>query len=105
MIEPAPIQAPPLIDDNGKPIGKFSRNWLRWFVQLPKSISDSAIPAGSITGDIIRWDAVSNAWEVKSEPFEFKGLVLTPALASLIDAEGAIYYNSSNKAVMVCTGV
>jgi hypothetical protein len=63
------------------------------------------LPEGNVTGDIIRWNSDLNGWEVKSEPFEFAGLVLTPALASLIDAEGAIYYKSDTKSVMVCTEV
>jgi hypothetical protein len=61
------------------------------------------IPIGINTGDFIRWNAIMENWEVAEEPEHFKGLVLTPALASLIDAEGAIYYNSLNKGVMVCT--
>ena len=58
---------------------------------------------GTVTGDFIRYNAVSDRWEVAAEPIHLKGLVLTPALASLIDAEGAIYYDSASKAVMVCT--
>jgi hypothetical protein len=60
---------------------------------------------GTTTGDFIRYDAVSGRWEATAEPLLFRGLVLTPALASLIDAEGAIYYNSASKAVMVCTDI
>jgi len=68
------------------------------------------LPAGIVTdgineGDILRWDSAGGVWEVKAEPLEFQGLVLTPALASLIDAEGAIYYKSDTKSVMVCTDV
>jgi len=65
----------------------------------------AALAPGTITGDIIRWDDVTEVWEVVSEPFYFAGLVLTPALASLIEAEGAIYYNSSQKSILVCTEV
>ena len=61
--------------------------------------------AGTATGDFIRFNAVSDRWEVAVEPIALKGFVLTPALASLIDAEGAIYYNSATKAVMVCTDI
>lgn len=60
---------------------------------------------GTVTGDFIRYNAVSDRWEVAAEPIHLKGLVLTPALASLIDAEGAIYYDSASKAVMVCTDI
>jgi hypothetical protein len=65
----------------------------------------SALPTGSTTGDIIRYNTVAGAWEVASEPFSFKGLVLTPALASLVDAIGAIYFDSALKAVLVCTDI
>jgi folate-dependent tRNA-U54 methylase TrmFO/GidA len=60
---------------------------------------------GSITGDIIRWNADTEAWEVKSEPLSFTQIILTPALASIIDTEGSIYYNSTQKAVLVCTDI
>jgi hypothetical protein len=65
----------------------------------------STLPVGSTTGDIIRYNTVAGAWEVASEPFSFKGLVLTPALASLVDAIGAIYFDSALKAVLVCTDI
>jgi len=60
---------------------------------------------GTTTGDFIRYNAVSARWEATAEPILLRGLVLTPALASLIDAEGAIYYNSASKVVMVCTDI
>lgn len=60
---------------------------------------------GVETGDIIRWNDSTGEWEVKSEPFEFKGIVLTPALAALADTLGGMYFNSSTKSVMVCTEV
>ena len=63
------------------------------------------LPDGETTGEFVRYNSVTGAWEVSSEPVVLKGLVLTPALASLIDAEGAIYYNSTQKAVLVCTEV
>jgi len=63
------------------------------------------LPNGYYTGDLVRWNEDLGAWEVKSEPIQFKGIVLTPALASLIDAEGAMYYNSLQKAVLVCTSI
>jgi hypothetical protein len=67
--------------------------------------TSTGFPAGVMTGDFIRYDAVDGRWEVATEPVVLKGLVLTPALASLIDAEGAIYYNSANKSVLVCTEI
>jgi len=72
----------------------------------PRGLSGTTgLPAGSVTGQVPRYNATANAWETASEPFAFKGLVLTPALASLIDTEGAIYYNSTTKSVMVCTQI
>ena len=64
-----------------------------------------SLPVGTNTGDFIRFNAGSSAWEVAVEPLSFKGLILTPALTSLVDIEGALYYNSTEKAVKVCTSV
>ena len=61
------------------------------------------LPAGVNTGDLVRYNAATGAWETNAEPDAFKGLVLTPALASLIEAEGAVYYQSSSKHILVCT--
>jgi hypothetical protein len=60
---------------------------------------------GNNTGDFLRWNNLTESWEVNAEPVELKGLVLTPALASLIDTEGALYYNIALKSVLVCTDV
>lgn len=73
-----------------------------------KALEDAPTPSGTIpdgvvTGDIVRWNAITESWEAKSEPLTFKGLVLTPALSSLVDEEGALYYNLTNKSIMVCT--
>jgi hypothetical protein len=65
----------------------------------------TGLPAGSVTGQVPRYNATTHAWETASEPFAFKGLILTPVLTSLIDAEGAIYYDSATKSVMVCTEI
>lgn len=67
--------------------------------------SEGALPAGTTTGDIIRYNDAAGVWEVAHEPFEFKGLVLTPALVSLIEVEGALYYNSTDKVIKVCTAI
>ena len=64
-----------------------------------------SVPDGSDSGDILRWNEATGSWEIRSEPFELKGIVLTPAIESLIDAEGAIYYNANQKAVLVCTDI
>lgn len=65
--------------------------------------SSSSLPAGSVTGDIIRWNAAAGAWETSSEPFALKQLVLTPAVAALLDREGGLWYKSTDKSVYVCT--
>jgi hypothetical protein len=61
--------------------------------------------AGTTTGDFIRYNAGTGAWEMAHEPISLAGLVLTPALASLVEAEGAVYYDSVQKAVLVCTDI
>jgi len=58
---------------------------------------------GTTTGDIIRWNAVSGAWESSAEPLDFKQINLTPALAAVEDTEGGVFYKSSDKTVYVCT--
>jgi len=63
------------------------------------------VQKGATTGDFTRYNSVTGTWEVATEPLQLQGLVLTPALASLVDAEGAIYYNSATKSVMVCTDI
>ena len=60
-------------------------------------------PDGSTTGDILRWNATNDAWEVAVEPLAFKGIVLTPSSAALSDVEGGMYYRSTDKSVLVCT--
>ena len=57
----------------------------------------------TITGQIPRWNQSTLQWEVASEPFNFKGITLTPAAAALVVAEGHIYYNSGSKDIQVCT--
>lgn len=73
-------------------------------LQAGDTIGDGSVfTDGNVTGDIVRWNEAAGVWEVATEPFVFKGIVLTPALASLVDAEGAVYYKSDEKVVMVCT--
>lgn len=74
-------------------------------VLTANTLKEYITPSSTITGDMIRWNDSTESWEVCQEPFEFKGIVLTPALASLIEAEGAMYYNSTQKAVLVCTDI
>jgi len=79
-------------------------NGVAW-VEITGSGGTGVLPSGIFTGDFVRYNAGSEQWEVASEPIALKGLVLTPALASLIDVEGAIYYNSATKSIMVCTDI
>ena len=69
---------------------------------LEKPVTTLGFP-GTTTGDIIRYNSVSGAWEVKSEPFVFSQIVLTPAAAAVLDIEGGIWYKSTDKSVYVCT--
>ena len=62
-------------------------------------------PIPTETGVIIRYNVDTDGWEVASEPLKFKGLILTPTLASLIEEEGAIFYSSAEKAILVCVGI
>jgi hypothetical protein len=63
------------------------------------------MPGGSNTGDFVRFNAGSGNWEVAVEPIHLKGVVLTPAVASLVNAVGAVYFDSVVKALIVCTDV
>jgi len=58
---------------------------------------------GTITGDIIRWNSVTEAWESCVEPLALKQINLTPLAAAMEDVEGGMYYKSGDKAIMVCT--
>ena len=61
----------------------------------------NGLPAGTNTGDIVRYNAISGQWETTVEPFYFKGLVLTPQAAASVSTEGAMYYDSALKAVII----
>ena len=60
------------------------------------------LASGTNTGDILRWNATTEAWEVKAEPLSFTQITLTPQAAAVANAEGGLYYNSAQKAVLVC---
>lgn len=60
-----------------------------------------AAPEGSATGDIIRWNATSGAWESAAEPLSFKQINLTPAASALSDDEGGMFYKSSDNSVYI----
>lgn len=66
----------------------------------PQGPSD--LPAGTNTGDIIRYNAATGDWESCAEPFEFKGIVLVPmALPGGIVSEGYVGYNAVDKGIYV----
>jgi hypothetical protein len=50
-------------------------------------------PDGTATGDIIRWNAITENWESRAEPFAFKGIILTPMALWGAPAEGSVAYN------------
>ena len=59
-------------------------------------------PAGTNTGDIIRYNAITGDWESCAEPFEFKGIVLVPmALPGGAVPEGYVGYNLVDKGIYV----
>jgi hypothetical protein len=60
------------------------------------------IADGTNTGDIIRWNAANNAWESCAEPIDFTQINLTPAASAVEDAEGGMYYKSTDKSVYIC---
>ena len=60
---------------------------------------------GDTDGDIIRWNADEEKWEVRSGPPAFAQIILTPAEAAALDAEGGLWYKSTDKSVYVCTDV
>jgi len=90
----------PPVSVNNNDLVAWNAATSKWIVKSPSGI---ALPAGTLTGDIVRYNASAGAWEVKSEPLELKGIVLTPALSSLVETEGAMFYSSAEKAVMVFT--
>ena len=70
---------------------------------IPSGGGSGALPDGVNTGDTVRYNADLGCWETKAEPLEFKQIVLTPALAAILDKEGGLWYKSTDKSVYVCT--
>ena len=68
---------------------------------LPSAGGD--LPAGTTTGDFIRYNSATGAWEVAHETIALEELILTPASAPPTDAEGGVYYDAEDKTVYVCT--
>ena len=73
---------------------------LRWILTKIKPLFAED---GTTTGDIIRWNAVTEQWESCAEPLALKQINLTPLAAAMEDVEGGMYYKSDDKVIMVCT--
>jgi len=58
-------------------------------------------PDGTATGDIIRYNAVTEAWESKAEPLEFRGIVLVPMALPGAPVEGFVGYNAADNSLYV----
>jgi len=98
--EPMDVITPGDVDDtpvDGAATTPISSNWA--FDHNAKG----AHPSGIATGDVIRYNVTSGAWEVKSEPLSFSQIILTPAVAAILDAEGGMWYNSTDKSMYICT--
>jgi hypothetical protein len=52
-------------------------------------------------GDIIRFNEQTGGWESAAEPFEFKGIILTPLGSPLSAVEGSIYYRADDNGLYV----
>jgi hypothetical protein len=59
------------------------------------------LPAGENTGDIIRYNAVTEEWESCAEPFEFQGIVLVPMTLPGSPVEGFVGYNAADNGLYV----
>ncbi len=59
------------------------------------------LPDGENTGDIIRWNAISGAWESCAEPFEYQGIVLVPMTLPGSPVEGFVGYNAADNSLYV----
>lgn len=68
-------------------------------------ITAEGLPPGIVTGDFMRWNAVTEAWEVVSEPLSLTEITLIPAASPALEIEGSIYYKSTDKSLYVCTDV
>ena len=66
-------------------------------------VASGTVPDGTTTGDILRWNASSGAWESTGQPFQFNQIVLVPAAVAPSDIEGGLWYKSTEKSVYVCT--
>jgi hypothetical protein len=67
----------------------------------PAGVPGTGVPAGTNTGDIIRYNAVTGDWESCAEPFVFQGIVLVPMTLPGSPVEGFIGYNAADKGIYV----
>ena len=58
---------------------------------------------GTTTGDLLRWNSVTEAWEAEEQPPVFSQIVLTPSEGAVLNQEGGVWYKSTEKSVYVCT--
>ncbi|MFA5381956.1 MAG: hypothetical protein WC356_02235 [Candidatus Micrarchaeia archaeon] len=60
----------------------------------------SDFPDGN-DGDLIQFNAETGAWESRSEPFDFNGIILNPMLTPESAEEGFLFYNVLDDSVYV----
>jgi hypothetical protein len=91
--------------DNDFVVGNsYSGNWSRKTLEETKELLDIPLIASGIeNNDILRWNTTTKLWESKSEPFEYKQIVLTPSVDAILNKEGSFFYKSTEKVVYVCT--
>lgn len=87
-----------LAEDSPKVIAPFiNAGDKRWI------LIGTTAPAGTNTGDIIRYNATTGNWESSAEPLSFTQIILTPRASPVSDVKGALYYKSTDNAVYVAT--
>lgn len=70
--------------------------------QGPQGTPGDVFLTGEVTGDVLRWNSVTQLWEAAHEPLEFTEIRLTPKSSST-GAEGTIFYNGDDNSVYVGT--
>jgi hypothetical protein len=61
----------------------------------------ATFPDGSATGDLIRWNALTENWESCAEPFEFHGIVLVPMALPGAPVDGMVGFNIADNGLYV----
>jgi hypothetical protein len=98
------VESPPdVIKPDFQSAGVSYTGDYRWILHRSYPISSGSLPSGTNTGDIIRWNAVSGAWESCAEPLDFTQINLTPQAGAVENSEGGFYYKSGDKSIYVCT--